>query len=297
MFRFPIKILIMLSVLAALSCLAGCRRAIEPEVIVIPEPSEQTALPTGGGYSAPTAAPTAAPSSEPTPTALPATNRDRLLAGQIVPVTGIIPESDETAPVFCDIDGDGKEERLSVEDIDGGPVFCISGEPFLDADQRVCLASLDGKNVFFLTEREGEEGFSVFYADYSGNLFCRFVGRMNNGSAAELERLSSWEEYVRAGLELPLQSPPLYEDNGAGKHTVRLDMDGDGAKETIEFDGVTLTLNGEDFSELMLSTLPRFIYDEDRSSIALYGSAGDVAVRLFIENGKVVKDVSYAQLL
>ena len=74
-------------------------------------------------------------------------------------------------------------------------------------------------------------------------------------------------------------------------------MDGDGAREEISFDGLTLALNGEDHSELLTATLPRFIWDEGRGSIALYGSAGDLAIFLFIENGKAVKETSYAQLL
>lgn len=289
----PAALLLAALLLTALfaSCKGNHSGAIEVVIPPAGDEAARTASPTEPAHSDPSAEPSSAPSQ------YPETLRSRALAGEVIPVSGGKAAGAGMEPVSVDIDGDGAEDLLSVEDIGGGPVFCIGGEPFLDVGQSVYIASPDGKNIVFLTEKAGEEGFRMFFADYNGNLFCRFVGRMANGRAEEFPRLSSWEEYVRAGLEIPLQSPILYEEGEPGRHTVRLDMDGDGAREEISFDGLTLTLNGEDHSELLTATLPRFIWDEGRGSIALYGSAGDLAIFLFIENGKVVKETSYAQLL
>lgn len=289
--------------IAACSCLffiAGCRgnnKPAEPYEVVIPPAWEDTAT-TAPSFTEPPISSdeaTAEPTEEATPA--PVTLRSRALSGEVIPVTGGEPAKAGMEPVSVDIDGDGVGEALSVEDIDGGPVFCIGGEPFLDVGQRVYLTSPDGKNIVFLTEKEGEEGFRMFLADKNGNLFCRFVGRMPNGRAEDFTRYPTWEEHIRAGLEVPLQSPAIYEDPSPDTHTVRLDMDGDGVKEEIVFGGAVLTLNGEDHSELLTATLPRFIFDRELGTIVLYGSAGDLAIRLYIENGQVMKSVSYAQLL
>ena len=255
------------------------------------------------------------------PTPVPDTLEGKILAGLVYPLNFGEPASASFRAESVDIDGDGAPELLSVEDVDGGPVFCIDGEAFLDVGSVISLASLDGKNIYFISETPGRDGFFVFHPDYEGNLFCRLFGIGRKGSFAEVVSAAGdaskgegsseigfgvtppsalpaeTEALIRAGLDVMLHDPLLYSSVEGAVRTVRLDMDGDGEKETIVFDSETLSINGVEDRLILTTTMPRFVFDPERNTIVLYGSAGDTAIRLWVENGEVKFDQSYTTLL
>ena len=94
-----------------------------------------------------------------------------------------------------------------------------------------------------------------------------------------------------------LHNPRLYSSVEGSMRTVLMDMDGDGSPETIEFDDDELMLNGTLNAQLPTTTMPRFVYDPERDTIVLYGSAGDYAIKLFIKDGVTDYELSYASLL
>ena len=233
----------------------------------------------------------------PTPTAEPTTAEGRILAGQILPLNNGEPLTASFAGETIDIDGDGAAERLSVLDIDGGPVFCVDGEPFLDVGSCVYLASLDGEHIVFLSQRPGENGYFIFYPDEGGNLFCRLFAIVREGSPEELLIRSSYEEYVRGGMDIMLHNPMLYTAVNGAERKLRLDMDGDGAADEIVFDSETLSVNGLPNGKILSTTMPRFIWDEAHNCIVLSGSAGDYALSLRLSGSELLEDISYANLL
>lgn len=293
---------------AALLFAAGCSHGPgtdDPEVII------------DIGSSAPEPGVSSAPTEAPTP--VPETLEGKILAGLVYPLNFGEPASASFKAESVDIDGDGEAELLSVEDIDGGPVFSIDGEAFLDVGSVISLASLDGKNIFFVSETPGRDGFFIFHPDHDGNLFCRLFGIGRKGSFAEVVSAAGaasseageigfnvtppsalpaeTEALIRAGLDVMLHDPLLYSSVDGAVRTVRLDMDGDGEKETIVFDSETLSINGAEDRLILTTTMPRFVFDPERDTIVLYGSAGDTAIRLWVENGEVKFDQSYTTLL
>lgn len=236
---------------------------------------------------------------EPTavPTAEPVTIEEKLLAGIQYPLDGGNPIDGMWTGEYVDIDGDGTAERLHVADIDGGPVFCIDDEPFMDVGSKITLASLDGKNIVFITEKVYEPGFSVFYPDEDGNLYCRLFAVSSEGHANALERCSSYEEYIEAGLEIILENPMLYSKTEDGLRFIELDMNLDGKKDEISFDSTTLSVNGRENQNIMKTTMPRFRYDAERDSIVIYGSAGDFALSLRLDGRDLVENISHPKLL
>ncbi len=196
-----------------------------------------------------------------------------------------------------DIDGDGSSETLDVRDIDGGPVICIDGQPFMDIGVKLSLVSLDGRNMLFLSEKNNKEGYHLFYPDEDGNLFCRLFGFDRKGSADTLVIRSSYEEYVKNGLEIMLHNPVLYTSVSGDTRTLSLDMNGDGQRETIVFDSAALTVNGLENRPILSTTMPRFIYDAGHDAIVLSGSAGDYALSLRFDGSELHEDISYASLL
>ena len=227
---------------------------------------------------------------EPTavPTAEPVTIEEKLLAGIQYPLDGGNPIDGMWTWEYVDIDGDGTAERLHVADIDGGPVFCIDDEPFMDVGSKITLASLDGKNIVFITEKVYEPG---------GNLYCRLFAVSSEGHANALERCSSYEEYIEAGLEIILENPMLYSKTEDGRRFIELDMNLDGKKDEISFDSTTLSVNGRENQNIMKTTMPRFRYDAERDSIVIYGSAGDFALSLRLDGRDLVENISHPKLL
>lgn len=284
--KASIEKLLLITAALALACFfCACGRTpVEPTVIEIPESSYRPA-------EAVTPEPTPAPTPEPS------TLEGRILAGEIHALNGGEPISAGWSGERIDLDGDGFAEELAAPDIGGGPVFCISGEPFMDIGASVYIASLDGKTMVFLTEKEGEEGFRAFYPDREGNLFCRLFGIAREGSVSDFSIRGSLEEYVRGGLDIMLYNPRIYSGWEGARRTVELDMDGDGSRDILTFDSEVLSLNGVENDQILSTTMPRFIYDPEKDTIILYGSAGDYALRVFIENGEPAYDISYASLL
>ena len=233
----------------------------------------------------------------PTPTAEPTTAEARILAGQILPLNNGEPLSASFEEELIDIDGDGAAERLSVLDVDGGPVFCVDGEPFMDVGSKVSLASLDGRHMVFLSQRPGEDGYFIFYPDEGGNLFCRLFAIVREGDPEGLVIRSSYEQYVQNGMDIMLHNPMLYTKVNGAERTLRLDMDGDGAADEIVFDSETLSVNGLKNGKILSTTMPRFIWDAAHSCITLSGSAGDYALSLRLTGGELLEDISYANLL
>ncbi len=254
------------------------------EAVVVPGTSLPTALPTDEILT-------------PAPTEEPSSLEGKLYSGLVHPLNGSEPMSSSWQGESVDIDGDGIPNRLHVANVDGGPTFCIDGEPFLDCGTRVFLASLDGKNIVFLSQKPDSEGYFVFYPQRDGNLFCRLFGIARKGDPAELIHKASYEEYIRAGLDIMLHNPVLYTSVNGASRTLRLDMDGDGSKDEISFDSELLYVNGQRNEKILSTTMPRFIWDEARGCIALSGSAGDYALNLMLENGLLTEEISYAQLL
>lgn len=284
----------LLALLAAAALFAaGCRgssgRTDDPEhgsTAVIDIPAVTSPIET-----AVTPEPTAAPTAEPTST------EGRILAGAIYPLNGGEPVKKGWEGEDIDIDGDGIPEALRILMLDGGYTFCIDGEAFLTDGNIIRLASLDGKNIVFVTERPGEDGYNIFYPDPDGNLYCRLFAIARSGNSADLVIRSSFEEYIEHGLDIMLHNPMLYSVSEGAVRGIYLDMDGDGERDEIVFDSEVLSINGSDNAQILLTTMPRFIYDKDHGCIVLYGSAGDYALRLRLDRGELVSDISYATLL
>lgn len=277
---------------AALFCaviFAGCR---SPRVDPVPTASVID-IPTGtdGAETAVTPEPT------PAPTAEPDSLEGKILAGLIYPLNGGKAIKDGWAGEDVDVDGDGVPNALRVKDTNGGPTFCIDGEPFLDVGSSIMLASLDGEHIVFVVETKGVDGYRVFYPDPDGNLYCRLFAIARSGSADGLVIRSSVEEYIRNGLDVMLHNPMLYSRVNGDRRHISLDMDGDGSPDEIVFDSAVLSVNGSENGQILLTTMPRFIYDSGRDAIVLYGSAGDYALRLRYEGGSIVEEISYATLL
>lgn len=233
----------------------------------------------------------------PTPTPAPDTLEGRILSGLVYPLNGGEPTGLSFKAESVDLDGDGDPEEIAVSDVDGGPALTVDGEAFLDIGTKVSLASLDGKNIFFISETPGKEGFFVFHPDKEGNLFCRLYAIARKGSAEGLVTPAPVEDLIRGGLDVMLHDPLLYSAVDGAKRTVRLDMDGDGNNEEIVFDSEALSINGTEDRLILTTTMPRFVFDPERDTIVLYGSAGDTAIRLWVENGSVKFDQSYTTLL
>ena len=231
------------------------------------------------------------------PTAEPVTLEGRILAGQVYPLAGGGVLGADSGAESVDIDGDGTPERLSVEDRDGGPAFCIDGEPFMDIGTKVSLVSLDGEHMLFLSEKPGEDGYFLFYPDEGGNLFCRLFGIARSGSSDSFVKRGSYEEYVRSGLDIMLHNPMLYTGVDGARRTLKLDMDGDGESEQIAFDSAVLTVNGLENAPILSTTMPRFTFDAEHGAIVLSGSAGDYALSLRFDGSSLNEDISYASLL
>ncbi len=249
------------------------------------------------GSGTPSPAPHAGDEVLPTPTPAPDSLEGRILSGLVYPLNGGEVVSASFTPEKVDLDGDGRPEEIAVTDVDGGPVLTVDGEAFLDIGSKVSLASLDGKNIFFISETPGKDGFFVFHPDKEGNLFCRLYAIARKGSPADLKLPASVEALIRGGLDVMLHDPLLYSSVDGAKRTVRLDMDGDGSLDEIVFDSETLSINGAEDRLILTTTMPRFVFDSERNAIVLYGSAGDTAIRLWIENGAVRFDQSYTSLL
>lgn len=248
-----------------------------------------------GSTSSPVTAVT--PDPTPAPTAEPDTLEGKILAGVVYPIGRGEPIGDGFEAESVDIDRDGVSERLSVEDIDGGPTFCIDGAPFMDIGNRLFLASPDGRSMVFLSQKPGEDGYFAFYPDEDGNLYCRLFAIARSGSPEQFTVRSSVEEQIMAGLDVMLHNPMLYDSVSESKRSLRLDLNGDGSKETIEFDSAVLTVNGIENAAILSTTMPRFIYDAEHDAIVLYGSAGDYALRLRYDGSELIEDISYASLL
>jgi hypothetical protein len=281
----PKRIFVSMLILALACLLFGCRgKHTEPTVIDVPVSSE-------GPATAFTPVPTAAP------TPAPDTLEAKILAGEIYALNGGAPLGRGWGGEAIDLDCDGAPDALTVSEVGGGPTFCISGEPFMDVGASVYIASLDGKTMVFITEKAGEDGFRVFYPDREGNLFCRLFGVARAGSVSDFTIRGSLEEYVRNGLDIMLYNPRIYSGQEGAERKVELDMDGDGSRDILIFDSEALSLNGVENDQILSTTMPRFIYDPEKDTIILYGSAGDYALRVFIENGEPAYDISYASLL
>lgn len=283
-----IKKILYVLIAAALVFAAGCGKAPEPDdpddIIDIDFP---TPAPAPEGSDTPTAA----------PSAMPDTLEGRILSGIVYPLNGGEVTSEGFKAESIDLDGDGDPEDIRVIDIDGGPTLTIDGEAFLNVGMKVSLASLDGKNIFFISETPGKDGFFVFHPDHNGNLFCRLYAIARKGAINDLTLPAPAEDLIRGGLDLMLHDPLLYSSVEGQTRTVRLDMDGDGNTEEIVFDSETLSINGTEDRLILTTTMPRFVFDPERDTIVLYGSAGDTAIRLWVENGSVKFDQSYTTLL
>lgn len=289
-FRRIMALLLFTAALAVL--LAGC--GSDPGAV----PEATDAAPVDiipADVSTPQTAVTPAPTPE--PTAEPDTLEGRILCGFVHPVGGGEAVGADFGAEVIDLDLDGRRERLTVEDVDGGPVFCIDGKPFMDIGRRLFIASPDGENLVFLSQKPGEDGYNLFYPDTDGNLYCRLFGAARTGRPEDFVMRSSLEEQIRSGLDVMLHNPMLYSGVSGDTRTLRLDMDGDGSQEEISFDAAVLTVNGIQNAPILSTTMPRFIYDAEHNAIVLYGSAGDYALRLRYDGSELNEDISYASLL
>lgn len=290
-----------LIVLTALvfALLPACSRGGEEVVVIIPERDEE--LPranTPEPYYETSEAPEASLSPETTeaPTPTPAPIEERVLSGYVYQLNGGKAVGKKYEGDEIDLDGDGVKERLEVKKVDGAYSFCIDGEPFMADGLKIRLASPDGRRIMFVTERENG-GFNIFYPDREGNLFCRLFAVSRSGDAADYSPSPSYEESIRKGLDIMLYNPAIYTRSYGAERTIKLDMDGDGVKEEIVFDDSTITINGQADDTLLTTTMPRFIYDAEKDTIILYGSSGGFAVTLRMENGKLVSETKYVDLL
>ena len=287
----------LLLLLAGVLALAGCAgKERDPEgnaayevIEIIPGTTPEPASATLG--------PELTEEPTPAPTAVPSTDEERLLAGLLLPLNGGEPISASFGGISLDIDSDGVRERIQVSDSDGGPALCIDTEPFMDIGTRVFLASLDGKNIVFLSQRPGEDGYFAFYPDEGGNLFCRLFAIASTGDPEDLVIRSSYEDYIRGGLDIMLHNPMLYSSESGSLRTLFIDLDGDGAKDEISFDSEVLSVNGQPNAKILSTTMPRFTWDEAHGAVVISGTAGDYALRLRLENGALIEEVSYADLL
>lgn len=284
----------LLALLLLLSLASACVKP-DPGEDVIDIPGSPTNY--GGSTSAPENSPDATDEAVPTPTPAPDSAEARILSGQTLPLNGLAPLDLSFEGASVDIDGDGAPERISVEDIDGGATLCIDGEAFMDGGLIAAIASPEGKNMVFLAAKPGEEGYRAFYPDEGGNLFCRLFGIVRQGSIPGFAQKGSYEELIRGGMDIMLHNPMIYSEADGLTRTVRLDMDGDGQAEEIVFDSALLTVNGQPNTKILSTTMPRFTFDAEHGAIVIYGSAGDYALRLRLENGVLVEDISYATLL
>jgi hypothetical protein len=167
----------------------------------------------------------------------------------------------------------------------------------MDIGVKLSLVSLDGSNMLFLSEKHNKEGYYLFYPDEGGNLYCRLFGIDRSGSSSSLVIRSSYEEYVKNGLEIMLHNPMIYTSVSGDTRTLSIDMNGDGQRESIVFDPAVLTVNGLENAPILSTTMPRFIYDAGHDSIVLSGSAGDYALSLRYDGSELHEDISYASLL
>ena len=272
--------------------LCGCGGKPFPDDAVIDIPGvtgEAPAATEDAGETAPAVTDEAEPTAD--------TLEARVLSGEALLLNGGNPLTSGFEAVELDIDGDGAKERLSIETVDGGDTFCIDGEAFMEGGLIVSVASLEGERMVFVTQKPGEEGCRYFYPDEGGNLYCRLFGIERHGGAGDFTRRASYEEYVKNGLDIMLHNPLIYSQEEGQLRTVRLDMDGDGTAEEIVFDSALLTVNGQPNARILTTTMPRFTYDAEHGAIVIYGSAGDLAIRLRFENGALTEDASYAELL
>lgn len=270
---------------------AGPSASLTPELTSYAEPTSE---PTATHTPSPTPKPTPTPA--PTPTPRP---EEWILSGHLYPLNNGDPIGYGWPGERIDLDGDGSPEYINIRDVDGGLTLCIDDEPFLADDFRVYLVSLDGRRIVFLVERVGarQDGYSIFYPDPYGNLYCRLFGVVRHGKPEDFVMCSSYEDYIKHGLDIMLLNPLIYSSTAGGKRTILLDMDGDGAKDEIVIDGSLLTINGYEDERMLATTLPRFFYDPDRNAIGLYGSGGDYAIRLWLHADSIEPDVSYVKLL
>lgn len=283
--RAAAALLAALIALALFGCGAKDPEPGEPDVVdILPGRTELPVEPV-------TQAPTQAPTPEP------ATLEGRILAGTVYPLFGGRVTGADSEGESVDIDGDGVPETLDVRDIDGGPVFCIDGRPFMDIGVKLSLVSLDGRNMLFLSEKHNAEGYRLFYPDEGGNLYCRLFGSSRSGSSETFTVRSSYEDYIKNGLEIMLHNPIIYSSVSGSVRRLELDMNGDGRREQIVFDSASLSVNGLENSPILSTTMPRFIFDAEHDAIVLSGSAGDYALSLRYDGSELFEDISYASLL
>lgn len=293
----------------------GCRKPAEDDVLVlipessyaparatVPEPTDNDEKKTEEPTLVPeteTPAPTETPTPTPLPTATPAAvaAEETIRSGGVYALNGGKPVGKDYAGEYIDIDGDGTKDALEVKKVEGAYTFCINGEPFLDAGACIRLASPDGRRTMFITDRKVAEGYNIFYPDSEGNLFCRLFAVSRSGTAADYSPSGSIEEGIREGLDVIMQNPAIYSTSYGADRAIRIDMDGDGVKDDVLFDNSTVTINGQEDTKLLSTTMPRFIYDAEKNTIVLYGSAGDFAVMLWLENGELQSAIKYADLL
>lgn len=278
---------------------SGCTRPPAGVPIVDIPPYEQATVATVAPTEAPeiTESATAEPTESAAPTPEPPTLEARILSGAAYPLFNGQPLDKSWEGLDIDIDGDGAAEAIRVTEYDGGDTLTIDGEPFMDGGLEVTLVSFDGMNMLFCAQKAGEEELRFFCPDENGNLFCRLFGVSRGAEAGDLASLSTNEERIRAGLDIMLFNPLLYASVSGDVRTVLLDMDGDGMKDNIVFDGVVLTVNGQENRQILLATMPRFAYDPEHGCIVLTGSAGDYSLNLRLENGRLTEEISYAKLL
>lgn len=285
-------------VLAALA-FAGCGERPQGEPIVEIPPHGQETPAAGEPTEAPvlTEAATAEPTEYAAPTDEPPTLEAQILSGAVYPLFNGQTLDGSWEGVSLDVDGDGVQETICVSERDGGDTVLIDGEPFMDGGLKVSLVSFDGEHMLFCARKPGDEALRFFYPDEDGNLFCRLFGVSRGADAGALASLSSDEERIRAGLDIMLHNPLLYDSVTGDIRNILLDMDGDGTDERIVFDGMRLTINGFENRQILSATMPRFAYDSAHGCIVLTGSAGDYSLILRLENGQLKEDISYAQLL
>lgn len=293
---------------ALLTLFAGCSHRNEEVVVYIPEredtlPRAHTPEPSQSDDTAEptqimTEAPTAEPTEEPTapPTATPAPVEERVLSGTVYALNGGKEVGKKYEGESIDIDGDGVKELLEVKKADGMYSFCIDGKPFMADGQKIWLASPDGNRIMFAAE-SANGGFNLFYPDEDGNLFCRLYAVCRTGSVEDLSPAASYEESIRNGVDIMLFNPAVYSGVSGAERTIKLDMDGDGVKDEIVFDSNKVSINGQEDTELPLTTMPRFAYDAEKDTIILLGTSGGDAVTLRLENGKLVSETKHVDLL
>ncbi|MCR5808320.1 MAG: hypothetical protein K6G56_02020 [Clostridiales bacterium] len=317
-YRWIVPALILLIALA--SAFSACRKKPSDDIVdvVIDIPSRDMAGPTAHTptlepettevYSDPTEAPaptdtpkaTATPSPAPTaaPTQTPSAD-EMIRRGIPYALNNGDPIGYGWKGERVDIDGDGAPEFINIREVDGGLTLCIDDEPFLADDFRVYLVSLDGRHVVFLVDKGAarQDGYSIFYPDPYGNLYCRLFGVVRHGKPEDFVKCDTFEDYIKNGLDIMLLNPVLYSSTAGGRRTILLDMDGDGVKDEIVIDGSTLYINGYEDTQMLAATLPRFFYDEQRNAIGIYGSGGDYAIRLWLHADGLEPEVSYVKLL